>query len=110
MLTNGSTAIDWLEIFDGAVGGLVRKRLKASRPAATTPTPTMKVANFRRLQVGNAAATSGGTSSVRFKPSGVASNAQEINTTSPNPSANRTTNAFITQDGASNVGSKIDPA
>ena len=70
----------------------------------------MNVANFRRLQVGNAAATSGGTSSVRFRPSGVASNAQEIITKMTNPKARNTTKAFITQVGASNVGSKIDAA
>src|SRR6266566_2517014 len=98
-LANASTATD-----------LVRKRLKASRPAAITATATMNVANFRRLHVGSAAATSGGTSSVRFRPSGVAPNAQEIITEMINPRARKTTKAFITQVGASNVGSNIDAA
>src|ERR1700736_602370 len=75
MFTNGRTAIVLLVVGAGVIGEarLIQKRLKARRPAAITATAAMNVANFRRLQVGNAAATSGGTSSVRFKPSGVAS-------------------------------------
>ena len=73
-----------------------------------TATAIMNVANFRGLQVGRTA--SGGTFSVRFRPSGVASNAQEIITEMTNPKARKTTKAFITQVGASNVGSKIDAA
>src|SRR6266705_4428133 len=89
-LASASTATDLLVIGAAVVGGvvgLVRKRLNASRPAAITATPTINVANFRRLQVGNIAATSGGTSSVRFNPSGVASNAHEIITEMTNPKA-----------------------
>ena len=70
----------------------------------------MNVANFRGLQVGSFTATSGGTFSVRFRPSGVASNAHEIITEMTNPKARKTTKAFITQAGASNVGSRIDAA
>src|SRR5712691_10826817 len=70
MFTNGSTAIDFCEIDDAAAvvdlaRGLLRKRLNASRPAASNATTITNVANFRRLQVGNFAATSCGTSSVR---------------------------------------------
>src|SRR2546421_2775215 len=112
-LSNDRTAID-LSVFGAAViggeAGLVRKRLKASNPAAITATATMNVANFRRLQVGSFAATSGGTSSVRFRPSGVASNAHEIITEITNPKARKTTKAFITQVGASKVGRRIDAA
>src|SRR5207253_5588507 len=82
--SSGNTAIDFCETADPALtaslGGvvvlLVRKRLKASRLAAITATATMNMANFLRLQVGRTA--SGGRFSVRFRPSGVASNAQEI--------------------------------
>src|SRR5207247_126346 len=112
-LANASTATDLLVIGAAVVGGvvgLVRKILKASRPAAMTATTTMNVANFRGLQVGNAAATSRATISVRFRPCGVASNAQEIITEMTNPKARKTTKAFITQAGASNVGSRIDAA
>jgi len=68
----------------------------------------MKAANFRALHDGRD--ISGETSFVRFRPSGVASNAQEIITDMTKPKARRTTKAFITQFGASNVGSKIDAA
>src|SRR6266571_8942264 len=118
MFTNGNTAIDFaaasvraaLALFRDVVSVLFRQRLKASNPAAMTTTPIMKVANFRGLHVGNFAATSGGTFSVRFRPSGVASNAHEINTAMAKPRASSTTSVFITQLGASNVGSKIDAA
>src|SRR5436190_16699709 len=112
-LANASTATDLVVIGAAVVGGvvgLVRKRLKASRPAAITATATMNAANFRGPHVGSFAATSAGTSSVRFRPSGVASNAQEIITEMTNPKARKMTNAFITQLGASNVGSKIEAA
>ena len=62
----------------------------------------MKVANFRALHDGRD--VSGETSFVRFRPSGVASNAQEIITDMTKPKASRTTKAFITQFGASKVG------
>src|SRR5438874_6986346 len=110
-LANASTATDLLVIDAAVVGGvvgLVRKRLKASRAAAITATATINVANLRELQVGRTA--SGGTFSVRFRPSGVASNAQEIITEMINPKPRKTTKAFITQVGASKVGSKIDAA
>ncbi len=68
----------------------------------------MKVANFRALQDGRD--ISGETSFVRFRPSGVASKAQEIIAEMTKPKARRTTKAFITQTGASKVGSKIDAA
>src|SRR5712692_12013873 len=113
MFTNGSTAIDLIVFGAAAVGGearLIQKRFKASRPDAITATATTNVANFRGLQVGNAAATSGGTFSVRFRPCGVASNAHEIITEMINPRARKTTKAFITQVGALNVGSRIDAA
>jgi hypothetical protein len=68
----------------------------------------MKAAYFRALHDGRD--ISGEMSFVRFRPSGVASNAQEIITDMTKPKARRTTKAFITQVGASNVGSKIDAA
>ena len=68
----------------------------------------MKAANFRALHDGRG--VSGETSFVRFRPSGVVSNAQEIITARTNPKPRKTTKAFITQFGASNVGSKIDAA
>src|SRR6059058_1541159 len=60
MFTNGRTAIDFagnsaraaLAVFGDIAALLFRQRLKASRPVAITATTTMKVANFRRLQVG----------------------------------------------------------
>src|SRR6266576_2686739 len=111
-LENASTATDLLvigaPIVGGRADGLVRKRLKASRPAAITAIATMNVANFRGLQVGRTA--SAGMFSVRLRPSGVASNAQEIVTEMTNPKARKTTKAFITQAGASNVGNRIDAA
>src|SRR6202163_5014145 len=112
-LANASTATDLFVIGAAVVGdeaGLAQKRLKASKPAAMTATATTNVANFRGLQVGSLAATSGGTSSVRFRPCGVPSKAQEIITEMTNPKARKMTKAFITQVGASNVGSRIDAA
>src|SRR3954467_9798309 len=88
----------------------LRDNWNPSNAAAISATMIMKPANLRRLQVGNAAARSGGTFSVRLRPSGVASNAQEIITEMTNPKARKTTNAFITQGGASNVGNKMEAA
>jgi hypothetical protein len=82
----------------------------ASRPTASKAIRLMKVANFRALHVGSLAATSGETSPVRFNPSGVASNAQETNTARIKPSASKTVKAFITHEGASKVGRRIDAA
>ena len=69
---------------------------------------TIRAANFRGLQDGST--SSGETFSVRFIPCGVASKAQEINTATAKPRIRNTTNPFITQVGASKVGSRIDAA
>ena len=80
------------------------------RQTASSAMRVMKAANFRGLHFGSFAASSGETSSVRFNPSGVASNAHETKTARINPSVSRTTNAFMTQGGASKVGSRIEAA
>ena len=56
----------------------LRTRSNTIRLAANKAVPMIKAAYFRRLQVGSFAAASAETFSVRFIPSGVASNAQEI--------------------------------
>ena len=76
----------------------------SARLAASSAIVIMRTANFRALQDGRISV--GETFSVRFIPSGVASNAQETTTTMAKPRARNTTNAFITQVGASG-GSKI---
>src|SRR5437016_12492009 len=70
----------------------------------------MNAANFFLLQYGIDRTSSGETSTVRFIPSGVISNAQEIVTAKMKPSARKTVKAFITQVGASKVGNKIEAA
>src|SRR5947199_2288249 len=79
---------------DGA--GLLRLRTKSNtcRPAARIATATIKMVNFRRLQVGSTA--SGATFWVRFIPSGVASNAQDIYSATTKQSVTITSNAVTT--------------
>src|SRR5207249_882379 len=108
-LENARTATDLAVVGAAVVGGvvgLVRKRLKASRPTAATATATMNVANFRGLQVGRAA--SGATFSVRFNPSGVSSNAHAITSAIGKPSATSTTSVCTTHSGARNVGNTVE--
>ena len=71
-------------------------------------TPTMSAANLRLLHCGTN--SSGETFSVRFIPCGVISKAQAMKIASAKPRPRKTTNAFITQAGASNVGRRIDAA
>ena len=61
-----------------------------------------KVANFLRLHVGRTSFRE--RSAVRFIPSGVASKAQEMNTTTAKPTSSNTTKVSIVQLGASNAG------
>src|SRR6266480_5465544 len=113
-LSNGRTAIDFVGRSSAPVGGdeagLLRLRSisNTSRPVARIAIVTIRAANFRGLQDGST--SSGETFLVRFIPPGVASKAQEINTTMAKPKIRNTTNAFITQLGASKVGSRIDAA
>src|SRR5215831_15458039 len=71
-----------------------------------TAMPMINLANLRRLQYGMI--SSGERSSVRFKPSGVISYAQEINSATAKPSPSNTTNAVMIQSGASSIGKKND--
>ena len=66
----------------------------------------MNVANLRRLQYGMT--SSGERSCVRFRPSGVISKDQEMNRANANPSASNTTNAVMSDSGASTRGKRTD--
>src|SRR5215472_16703581 len=68
--------------------------------------PKMNVANLRRLQQGMT--SSGERSCVRFSPSGVISKAQETNRATTNPSASNTTNAVMSDSGASTSGKSTE--
>ena len=72
---------------------------QASKAAARSAIVTISAANLRALHCG--IFSLGETSSVRFIPSGVISNAQAITSAIGNPSATIATNTFITQAGAS---------
>src|SRR6266566_4661913 len=108
----GNKGSEVTEHHGAAVGGgkadLVRLRITSntSRLAASNAVMIMKMANFRGLQDGSTA--SGGTFLVRFIPSGVASNAQEIYSARTNPRAKITTTAVIAEVLSSWPESKID--
>src|SRR5213596_2408121 len=93
----------------GEVGLLrVRTTSNTSRLAASNAVMIMKMANFRGLQDGSTA--SGGTFLVRFIPSGVASNAQEIYSARTNPSTKITISAVTAEVRSSWPKSRSDAA
>jgi hypothetical protein len=92
----------------GGEAGLLRRRSKACRPAAISAIVMMKTANFRGLHDGRAA--SAGTFLVRFIPSGVASNAQEIYSARIKPSDTVTAKTVIAEVRSSWPESKSDAA
>src|SRR6266436_7976457 len=100
--SRGRTAIDLLADLEAIVDLGARSNSKTRSPVASSATLTITATNFRLLQYGMTSL--GEISAVRFIPSGVISNAHEIITEMTNPKASKTTNAFITQAGASNVG------
>src|SRR5438876_11280102 len=92
----------------GGEVGLLRLRTTSNtrRLAASSAVVIMNMANFRGLQDGSTAP--GGTFLVRFIPSGVASNAQEIYSARTNPSAKITTSAVTAEVRSSWPASKIN--
>src|SRR5947207_5682566 len=106
-LSNGKTAIDLLAISvtpdERSIVGWCQNRLKASKPAASNAMAPTKIANFFVLQCCSLAVASDESLSVRVKPCGVASNAQEIITEITKAQSRRTTKASTTQPAASTV-------
>src|SRR5438067_53150 len=106
--SSGRTAIDLLSDFEAIVDLGARSNSKTRSPVASNATLTITAANFRLLQYGMT--SPGEISAVRFIPSGVISNAHEMNTAKRKPSARSTTKTFITHGGASKVGNRIEAA
>src|SRR6266487_4400649 len=110
----GNKGSEVTEHHGAAVGGgevgLLRLRTTSntSRLAASNAVMIMKMANFRGLQDGSTA--SGGTFLVRFIPSGVASNAQEMYSATTKPSATITISIVIAEARSSWPESKSDVA